>query len=182
MRSNEWCTYQVANWSALRLHTSFRCRHERRMALLLDCDYYQCVSVAKGEICAIRNKSYRSMRVSTWVDVAKLGFTTCGVGIWCTGPVRNWEMGCAVGIACWLTTPLGEPWKIVESMTRHHQSPYLMTVRSSSFPERVISIFASWWLMFVTFRLLIEITWSPALKPHAWAGVSGLTLERRTYQ
>jgi len=54
-----------------------------------------------------------------------------------------------------------------------------MTVNSSSLPERIISILASSWVRLVTFRLLIDIIWSPAFKPFTYASVFGLTLEEK---
>ncbi len=113
----------------------------------------------------------------TWFGNAKLGLTACGVGIWCTGPVLNCEMGCGVGIDCWLIAPL--EYQSKNNFFFNNSNSHLITVNSSSFPERVISIFASWWLRWTIFRPLIDITWSPAFKPYAWAGVSGLTLDRK---
>ncbi len=73
------------------------------MALLLDYDYYQYEFEAKNSkqiSITIPDKNF------TWFGNAKLGLTACGVGIWCTGPVLNWDIGCGVGIDCWLTAPL----------------------------------------------------------------------------
>jgi hypothetical protein len=54
-----------------------------------------------------------------------------------------------------------------------------MTVNSSSLPERIISILASSWVIFVAFWPLIDRTRSPAVKPFSYAGVFGFTFGKK---